>query len=211
MTSLASAAEKSLLGAEGNSQTVKDPASAETEPSAGTAENEAEPGMSMQMGVAGSRTVVMLPSNEGNETTRTEAEKVANGDASLSVSSVWPAHYRRERRVYSEQNPVRNGDGNLLLDEDGNYMYKEPGWRVQHDQSGMVVFDDEQQLCWRQVDKDLLALQTRAAHDQVPESLIEQNQRLQAELEQSQFVHRSDIKSAEQMLVQQAAQLQTEH
>ncbi len=75
----------------------------------------------------------------------------------------------------------------------------------------MVVFDDEQQLCWRQVDEDLLALQTRAVHDQVPESLIEQNLRLQAELRQSQFVHHSEVESAEQMLAQQAAQIQTDH
>ncbi len=92
MTSLASAAEKSLLGAEANSQMAKDPASTETEPCTGTAENEAEPGTGMQTGTAGSGTVVMLPSNEGNETTHTEAEKVTNGNASLSVSPVWPAH-----------------------------------------------------------------------------------------------------------------------
>ncbi len=53
MTSLTSAAEKSL-GTEGNSQTAKDPASAETELHAGTAENEAEPGMGVQAGKAGS-------------------------------------------------------------------------------------------------------------------------------------------------------------
>ncbi|MCP4699158.1 MAG: LPS-assembly protein LptD, partial [Gammaproteobacteria bacterium] len=41
--------------------------------------------------------------------------------------------------------------------------------------------------------------------------MIEQNQRLHAELEQAQFVHCSDIESAKQMLVQQAAQLQTDH
>ncbi len=63
MTSLASAAEKSLLGAEGNSQTAKDPASAETEPSAGTAANETEPGTSMQVGAVGSETDVMLLSD----------------------------------------------------------------------------------------------------------------------------------------------------
>ncbi len=97
MTSLVSATEKSLVGAEGNSQMAKDPASAETEPCAGTAENEAEPGTSVQMGAAGA--VVTLLSNEGSETTCTEAEKVANSDALLSVSPVWPAHN-------VEQNPV---------------------------------------------------------------------------------------------------------
>ncbi len=97
MTSLASATEKSLVGAEGNSQTAKDPASAETEPCASTAENEAELGMSVQTGMAGA--VVTLPSNEGREMTCTEVEKVANSDALLSVSPVWPVHD-------VEQNPV---------------------------------------------------------------------------------------------------------
>ncbi len=113
--------------------------------------------------------------------------------------------------MYGEQNPIRNGDGKLLVDEDGNQVYEELGWRVLHDQSGTVAFDDAQQLCRQEVDEDLLALQTRAVHNQVPESLIEQNQRLQAELQQLQFVHRSDVESAEQMLAQQAAQIQTDH
>ncbi len=91
MTSLTSAAEKSL-GAEGNSQTAKDPASAETELRAGTAKNEMEPGTGMQTGTAGSRAEVMLPSAEGNGATRTEAEKVTSGDELLLASPVWPAH-----------------------------------------------------------------------------------------------------------------------
>ncbi len=73
-------------------QTAKDPASAETELHAGTAENEKEPGTSVRMGMAGSITGVMLPSDEGNGATYTEAEKVTNNDASLLVSPVLPAY-----------------------------------------------------------------------------------------------------------------------
>ncbi len=62
MTSL-SEAEK-LLEAEGNLHSAKDPASAETEPRAGTAENEVEPETNVQTGVAGSGTDVTLPSDE---------------------------------------------------------------------------------------------------------------------------------------------------
>ncbi len=90
MTSLSTAAEKSL-GSEGNLQTVKDPASAEAELRAGTAENETELGTSVQMGMAGSGADVMLPSDEGNGATCTEAEKVTNSDKSLLASPVWSA------------------------------------------------------------------------------------------------------------------------
>ncbi len=91
MTSLTSAAEKSL-GAEGNSQTAKDPASAEAELCAGTAENEMEPGTSVQAGMARSGADVMLPSDKGNGATRTGVEKVTNNDKSLLASPVWPVY-----------------------------------------------------------------------------------------------------------------------
>ncbi len=108
------------------------------------------------------------------------------------------------------QVPIRNGDGELLYDEDGNYMYEQPGWRVLRDQNGMVLWDDDGQLCIDEVEEDELALQTRSVHKQAPESLLEQNQRLQVELQQSQFVHQSDVKRAQQMLTQAEAQNQTD-
>ncbi len=213
MVSLSTAAEKSL-GAEGNLQTVKDPASTEAELRAGTAENETEPEMSAQTGMAGSGADVMLPSDEGNGATCTEAEKVTNNDKSLLASPVWPAYDSNCKRVSeteSGQNLIRNGNGEPLSDEDGNQVYEQPGWHVIRDRTGMVLWDAEWQLCWEEVDEDLLALQTRSVHNQVPESLVEQNQRLQAELEQLQFVHQSDVERGEQMLAQQEAQTQTDY
>ncbi len=87
MTSLA-AAEKSL-DAEGNLHMAKDPAPAETEPSTRTAANEMEPGTSMQAGVAGSETDVMLPSDRQDGATPTGVERAANNDNSLLDSPVW--------------------------------------------------------------------------------------------------------------------------
>ncbi len=81
MASLSTAKES--LGAEGNLQMAKDPASAETELCTRTAENEKEPETSVWTGMAGSETEVMLPSDEGNGATHTEVEKVTNNNASL--------------------------------------------------------------------------------------------------------------------------------
>ncbi len=68
------------------------------------------------------------------------------------------------------------------------------------------------QLCVEQdeVDEDLLALQTRSVHKPAPESLVEQNQRLQMELQQAQFAHQSDVECAWQVIAQMEAQNQTD-
>ncbi len=60
------------------------------------------------------------------------------------------------------QIPIRDGDGELLYDEDGNIIYEQPSWHVMRDQNGMVLWDMDGQLCVEQdeVDEDLLALQT---------------------------------------------------
>ncbi len=47
-------------------------------------------------------------------------------------------------------------------------------------------------------------------HKPTPESLVEQNQWLQAELQQAQFAHQSDVKCAWQVIVQTEAQNQTD-
>ncbi len=109
-----------------------------------------------------------------------------------------------------EQVPVRNGDGMLLLDKDGNDIYEQAGWRVLHDQAGMVLWDGEGQLCWEQVDEELLVLKTRSVPDQVPENLAEQNQRLQTELQRSQLMHQLDVEHVERLYAQQEAQNQTD-
>ncbi len=166
---LSTAAEKSL-GVEGNSQTAKDPASAEAELCAGTAENEMEPGMSVQTGMAGSGADVTLPSDEGNGAMHTEAEKVTNNDKLLLASPVWSAYdasCKRVSEMESGQNPIWNGNGELLYDEDGNLMYKQPGWRVICDQTGRVLWDNEGQLCFEEVDEDGLVLVTRSVQDRL--------------------------------------------
>ncbi len=95
----------------------------------------------------------------------------------------------------------------LLLDEDGHCICEQPGGRELCDQNGMVLWDEDGQLCIEQdeVDEDMLALQTRSVHKQATESLVEQNQRLQAELSQAQFAHKSDVKCAQQLIVQRDA------
>ncbi len=76
----------------------------------------------------------------------------------------------------------------------------------------MVLWDEDGQLCVEQeeVDEDLLALQTRSVHKQAPESLIEQNQRLEAELSQAQSAHQTDVECAQQLIAQRDAQNQAD-
>ncbi len=211
MASLSTAEES--LGVEGNLQMAKDPASAETELHARTAENEKELEMSIRTGTAGSETGVTLLRDEGNGATHTGAEKVTNNDASLLVSPVLPAYDLSNRGVSeSGQILIRDGNGELLYDEDGNIICEQPGWHVMCDQDGMVLWDVDGQLCIAQdeVDEDLLVLQMRSVHKQAPESLVEQNQQLQAELQQAQFAHQSDVKRARQVIAQVEVQNQTD-
>ncbi len=94
MTSLTEATEGSL-GAEENSLKVKDPMSAETEPSAGTAQNEMEPEMGVQAGTDGSEAKVMLPSDEKDRATRTKTEELTGGDELPSARLGWSAYNTR--------------------------------------------------------------------------------------------------------------------
>ncbi len=66
------------------------------------------------------------------------------------------------------QVPILEGDRTRLLDEDGNSIYEEPGWRVVRDKHGMVMWDNEGRLCIEEVDEDLLTIQTKSVHKQVP-------------------------------------------
>ncbi len=95
MTSLSMA--KKSLEAEGNLHSAKDPAPEETELCARVAANETEPKTSVQKGVAGSGTDVMLPSDGRNGATHTGTERSANNDASLLDSLVWAAYSSNHR------------------------------------------------------------------------------------------------------------------
>ncbi len=107
---------------------------------------------------------------------------------------------------------IQEGDETLLLDEDRNCTYEQPGWRVLCDQNGMVLWDSDSQLCIEQdeLDEDLLAMQTRSVHKQAQESLVEQNQRLQTELSWAQFTHQSDVERMQEMMSQKEARNQAD-
>ncbi len=62
---------------------------------------------------------------------------------------------------------ILEGDGTRLLNEDGNCIYEDPGWCVMCDQNGSVLWDNDGQLCFEEVDEDLLAVQTRSLRKQV--------------------------------------------
>ncbi len=208
MASLSTA--KELLGVAGNLHTAKDPASAETELCAGTAGNKKEAETSVQMGMGGGGTEVMLPSNEKNGAMHTEMEKVPSNDRSLLDSPVLPAYdpsrTRRVSKNEQEQVPIQDGDGMLLHDDDGNCICEQAGWHVLCDQRSMVLWDQDGQLCIEQdVDEDVLVLQTREVHKQVPESLFEQNQCLQLELNQAQLTHQKDVKRMQEEIAQRDA------
>ncbi len=201
-------------------QEAKDPTSAEAELSAGAAENEKEPGTGVQMGTAGSETEVMLPSSGENGTTHTGAGKVTNNDQSLLACPVWPTYDPHSERMSENgegQVPIIDGDGTGLHNEDGNAIYEESGWHVLRDQNGMVLWDSNGQMCIEEVDEDLLVIQTKSAHKQVPttavqiDSLVEQNQQLQTELGWAQFTHQTDVKHAQELLSQKEVQSQANH
>ncbi len=97
----------------------------------------------------------------------------------------------------------------LLLDEDGNCIHEQPGWHVLCNQHGMVLWDSDGQLCVEQ-DEDWLALQTQSVHKQAPESLVEQNQWLQAELSQAQFMHQTDVERMQELIAERDAQNQAD-
>ncbi len=95
MTSLSAVAES--LRVEGNLHEAKDPVSAKAKLSTRTAKNEKELGMGVQMGMAGSETEVMLPSDRENGATHMGAENLTNTDQSLLASPVLPAYGQRSR------------------------------------------------------------------------------------------------------------------
>ncbi len=191
MAPLSTAAES--LGAEGDLHTAKDPASTETELRAGTAENEEELETSERTGMARSKTEVMLPSDGKDGATSAGMEGAANNDASLLNSPVFQQYSFGRGRVTEvevdveeTQEPICDENGQPLEDDDGNYFFAEPGWRVIRDQLGQVCWDSEGHLCFEAVDEDRLALVMKVVPGHAPKSLLEQVQRLQAELEQSQ-------------------------
>ncbi len=188
---------------------AEDPAPAETEPGAGTAANKMEPRMSMQMGVARGGTDVTPLGNEMDGATPAGKKKAPFTETLWANSPVWLPYDPKHRVVSGMEdggNLILNEHGDPLHDEDGNLMYEPAGWRVKRDQFSRVCSDDEGQLSFDRVDEDRLALMTRTPPGQAQESLVEQVQRLQAELEGAQHAHQTDVGCAEQMMAQAEAQ-----
>ncbi len=83
------------------------------------------------------------------------------------------------------------------------------------DQNGSVLWDNEGQLHFEEVDEDLLAVWTRSVRKQVLtaaqlESMVKRNQQLQQELEWSQFAHRTDAEHAQELMSQKDVQNQSD-
>ncbi len=63
------------------------------------------------------------------------------------------------------------------------------------DQNSYILWDHDRQLCFKETDEDQLAVWTRSLCKQVPvtaaqmDSMAEQNQQLQMELNRSLFMH----------------------
>ncbi len=191
---------------------------------AGVAANGTEPEMSVPTGMARSEAVVTLPSDGKDGAMSAEMEEAANNDNSQLDSPVFlqfglgRGRLREvEVTVEEEREPVCDENGQPLEDDDGNYFFAEPGWRVIRDQLGRVCWDSDGHLCLEELDEDWLALPMKEVPRPAPESLLEQVQRLQAaldqsqmNLEQSQFVHQSDVEQVQQMLAQSQAQNQAD-
>ncbi len=91
--------------------------------------------------------------------------------------------------------PLLNGDGTALGDRHGQLIYESPGWYLLHDLHGYMVYDENGDLCFEEVDEDQLALMMWSVPRRAPitaeqvDSMIEQNQQLQSELDQSLLAH----------------------
>ncbi len=74
-------------------------------------------------------------------------------------------------------------------------MKEELGWHLMRPPNGYALWDNDGNLCFEEVDKDQLVIWTRLVHQKVPvtaaqmDSMIEQNQQLQMELDQLLLVH----------------------
>ncbi len=71
-------------------------------------------------------------------------------------------------------------------------------------------------LCFEEVDKDQLAMMTWSVPRKAPvtaaqmDSVIEQNQQLRMELDQSLLVHQTDVERAQEIMKQKDAQVQSD-
>ncbi len=84
------------------------------------------------------------------------------------------------------------------------------------DQQGYVLCDQNGDLCFKETDEDELALLTQPVLRSAPilaeqvNAVVEQNQQLQSELEQSMLAHRNDAEHTQEMMKQRDVQFQSD-
>ncbi len=196
---------------------AKKTASAVAEQRAGTGEIEQVQEKDMPMGMVGSRAAAPLPSDGENGMMHTGTEEATEGEGTLSVSPVLSARGQRRRGENGEgQVLLLEGDGTQLTDENGQLLYEEPGWHLLCSQDGYAHCDDDGNHCFDEVDEDQLAMMTQSVHRKEPvtaaqmDSVIEQNQLLRMELDQSLLAHQNDAERMQETMKQKDMQAQSD-
>ncbi len=186
--------------------------------SAGDAEKGKVPETDEQMEAVANGPGATPPNDENDGVASVRTGKASNADTSAFDSPIFPRFQlgrrqvdRAEENIAEEQEPVRDQSGRPLEDGDGNYFFAQLGWRAMRDQFGEVCCSADGEPLFEEVDEDTLALVTRETDGPTLMSSSEQTQQLQNELQQSRFVHRSDVDKLEQMLDQQEAQSAADH
>ncbi len=112
--------------------------------------------------------------------------------------------------------PLLEGNGTQLTDMNGQVIYERPGWRLLCNQNGYALCDQDGALCFEEVDEDQLAMMTWSVPRKAPvtaaqvDSMIEQNQQLQMELDQSLLVHWTDAERTQETMKQRDTQVQSD-
>ncbi len=216
MTSVSEASSSD--GAAGNLHTVENPAPASARLGVEAAANGTESDTDESAGLGGSGPQVTLAGDENGEATNTEADRAAKGDRTPIDSPIFQRRFGRHRvfgveeDIGEEQEPVYDENGRPLEDNDGNYFYARPDYHAMRDLNGRVCWDDRH-LRFELIEEDMLAQNMTKGVGRTPESLSDQVEQLQmqlvesqAELEQAQFVHHSDVERAQEVVAQVEAQ-----
>ncbi len=112
--------------------------------------------------------------------------------------------------------PLVEGDGTQLVDMEGQPVYETPGWCLLRNQHRYALYNQDGNLCFEPVDEDELALMMRSLPRRAlitaeqMDSMIEQNQQLQSELDQSLLAHWTDAKRSHEAVKQRDAQIQSD-
>ncbi len=102
------------------------------------------------------------------------------------------------------------------MDTEGQPVHETSGWHLLHNQHGYALCDTDGNFCFEEVDEVQLALLMRSVPRRAPimteqmDSVIEQNQQLRLELEQSLLTHRTDAKRACEAMKQKDVQVQSD-